>query len=161
VRTGIAVLSGLLVLAHFTLHVGFGLGSAAPDLLTLALLVFAREVGVGTAAATGLAVGLLEDALAVLSFGANAVALALLAGLGSATRELFVGDSSLFGVSYLFMGKLARDLLHWVLVGAELREPFVRTVVLDGGIAAAYLAAVGVSLFFVLGLRWDASGVGR
>lgn len=160
-RTWIAALAGLLVLGHFTLHVGFGLGAAAPDLLTLALLIFVREVGVGTAAGIGLALGLLEDALAVLSFGANAVALTLVGGIGAATRDLFVGDSPFFGVGYLFFGKLTRDLLHWVFVGPDLREPFVRTVVLDGGIAAAYVAAVGVVLFFVTGLRWDVSGVAR
>ncbi len=36
-----------LVLAHFFLHLGFELGRSAPDLLTLALLIGAREVRLG------------------------------------------------------------------------------------------------------------------
>ena len=64
-----------LALLHFVLHVGFGLGSIAPDLATVALLLAAREMGMGGAAGVGFGLGLLEDALSVLSFGANGVAM--------------------------------------------------------------------------------------
>jgi rod shape-determining protein MreD len=93
-----------LVLLHFVLHVGLGVGRVAPDLLTVALLLAAREVEVGTAAGMGLVFGLLEDALGVVSFGANAVSMTLLGMLGAVTRDLFVGDSILFLVSYFVLG---------------------------------------------------------
>lgn len=146
-----------LVLLHLTLRVGLGIGSGAPDFMLLALLVAARELPLAAASGVGLLLGLLEDALAVLSFGATALTFAVIGAVGGATRDLFLGDSPLFGFSYVFLGKLARDALHWVLVGPELREPFVRSVVLEGGVAALYVAAVGMILFTVTGLRWDAS----
>ena len=48
--TRVWVLAAALFLAHFLLHVGFGLGPVAPDLLTVALLLAARETAMGPAA---------------------------------------------------------------------------------------------------------------
>lgn len=140
------VLVVVLFILHFVLHVGFGIGRAAPDLLTIALLLMAREVGVGTAAGLGLFFGLLEDSLSVLAFGANSVAMTAIGILGSLTRDLFVGDSWLFVPSYLFIGKLTRDFAQWVLVGDELRRPFADQVVAQGGLSALYVALVGLVL---------------
>jgi cell shape-determining protein MreD len=144
------VLVGILFLLHFVLHVGFGIGRAAPDLLTIGLLLVAREVGLGTAAAVGLFFGLLEDSLSVLAFGANSVALTTVGILGAFTRDLFVGDSRIFVVSYLFVGKLVRDFAHWVLVGSELRRPFAEQVVVQGGVGALYVAAIGLGLTYLI-----------
>ena len=144
------VLVAILALLHFVLHVGFGIGREAPDLLTIGLLLVAREVGLGTAAAVGLFFGLLEDSLSVLAFGANSVALTTVGILGALTRDLFVGDSRIFVVSYLFLGKLTRDFAHWVLVGDDLRQPFVEQVIVQGGIGAFYVAAVGLGLTFLI-----------
>jgi len=155
------VLAGVLGLLHLTLRVGFGLGTATPDLMLLSLLILSRELAIGTAAGAGLVLGLLEDALAVLSFGANAVTFTLVAAVGAASREVFLGDSPWFGFSFVFLGKLARDILHWVLVGPDLREPFVRTVVFEGGLAALYVALVGGVIFSLTGVRWDAPGARR
>ena len=47
-----------LVLLHFFLHLGLSLGREAPDLLTLALLLAARETRMGTAAALGFFFGI-------------------------------------------------------------------------------------------------------
>jgi rod shape-determining protein MreD len=151
-RPVVWVLAAILFLLHFVLHIGFGIGRAAPDLLTIGLLLLAREVGVGTAAGVGLFFGLLEDSLSVLAFGANSVAMTAIGILGALTRDLFVGDSRLFVVSYLFVGKLLRDLAHWVLVGSELRQPFSDQVVTQGGVGALYVAGIGLGLTFLMRL---------
>lgn len=140
-----------LVLAHFVLHVGLGFGRGAPDLLTIGLLVAAREVSLGAAAVFGLVFGLLEDALSVLAFGANTVTMTAIGVAGAFTRDLFVGDSRLFVVSYLFAGKWMRDLLHWTMTSADLRQPFFSEVVLQGALAAAYAAVVGIALLSLVG----------
>jgi rod shape-determining protein MreD len=145
-----------LVLLHFFLHVGFGLGHGAPDLLTVALLLAAREVGVGTAAGVGLSFGLLEDALSVLSFGANAVSMTVVGLLGAVTRDLFVGDSLVFLVSYFVLGKWVRDLLAWLMMGERLRHAFTDQVVVQGLLGGIYAAAVGIAVMAVTGLWREA-----
>jgi rod shape-determining protein MreD len=150
-RWGFWVLVAGLFLAHFVLHVGFGLGRSAPDLLTIGLLLAAREVGLGTAAALGFAFGLVEDSLSVLAFGANTVAMTAVGILGTFTRDLFVGDSLLFVVSYFFAGKWVRDFIHWIMVGETLRQPFLEQVVVQGMIGATYAAVVGLVLVTLVG----------
>jgi len=145
-----------LFLAHFMLHVGFGLGPAAPDLLTVAMLLSAREIGMGRAAGLGLVFGLLEDALSVLSFGANTVAMTVVGALGAITRDLFVGDSLLFLVSYFVVGKWLGDLIRWVMVGEGLRQPFVDQVLVQGLVGGLYAAGVGIALMALTGL-WKES----
>jgi rod shape-determining protein MreD len=144
---------GGLVLLHFLLHVGLGVGRAAPDLLTLALLLAAREVRVGTAAGIGFGFGLLEDALSVISFGANAVSLTVVGVLGAVTRDLFVGDSLRFLVSYFILGKWVRDLVTWLMMGEGLRRPFVNQVLVHGFVGGVYAAAVGIVIVTISG-RW-------
>lgn len=141
-----------LAVLHFLLHVGLGLGAGAPDLLTVALLLAVREVGLGTAAGLGFLFGLLEDALSAVAFGANSVAMTLLGVAGAATRDLFVGDSLLFLVSYFVLGKFARVLVHWIVVGSALREPFLSQVLGGGLLGGLYAALVGILLMAVTGL---------
>lgn len=147
-----------LVILHFVLHVGFGLGGIAPDLLTLGLLILVRDMRMGWATLLGLVLGLLEDALSVLSFGANALALTLISAAGARTRDLFVGDSWLFAISYLAAGKWIRDLIRWLVVGEELREPFVQALLVESGLAALYMALVGLGVLVVFGVSWESSG---
>ncbi len=149
------VVGGLFVL-HFFLHVGLGLGPVAPDLLTVALLLSAREVGMGYAAGLGLFFGLLEDALSVLAFGANSVAMSVAGILGAVTRDLFVGDSLLFLVSYFVLGKWITDLVRWIMIGEGLRQPFVDDVIVQGLLGAVYAAAVGIALMALTGLWREA-----
>jgi cell shape-determining protein MreD len=139
-------------MVHFLLHVGFGFGHGAPDLLTVALLLAAREIGLGRAAALGFFFGLLEDALSVLTFGANGVAMTLVGIGGAITRDFFVGDSRVFVVSYLLVGKWMRDLVHWLMVGEGLRQSFVDQVLVLGGLGALYASAIGIVLMTITGL---------
>ena len=149
------VVVGLAAL-HFLLHVGFGLGDVAPDLLTVALLVAVREVDVAWGAVIGLVLGLLEDAFAVLGFGASTVAMTIIGVAGARTRILFVGDSLIFLVSYLFVGKWGRDLLYWIAVGDGVRQPFVESMLIGSGLAAIYATVVGVAAIAVSGTWGEA-----
>ena len=142
----------LLMVAHFMIHVGFSVGAAAPDLLTLALLLAAREVGMGTAAGLGFFLGVLEDAFSVLAFGASAMALTLVGALGSGTRDLFVGDSPLFIFAYLGLGKLLRDLVYWIVADSTVRGPFLDGVVVGGGLGALSVAILGLLLVRIFGV---------
>jgi len=139
----IAVVPTLVVL-HLFLHLGLGIGGAAPDLMTVALLLAAREVGMGWGGALGFFFGLLEDSFSVLAFGANTLALTLVGILGARTRDFFVGDSVLFLFTYFTAGKLLRDLVHWLVAGEGLREPFLNAVVVDGTVGAVYGAVLGL-----------------
>ena len=150
-KTVLGLLVPLLVVLHFFLHVGLSMEGSAPDLLTLALLLAVRETGMGWGGAIGFFFGLLEDAFSVLAFGASSLAMVVIGILGSRTRDLFVGDSLLFSFVYLSSGKLLRDFIHWVVAGEVVRGPFLNTVLIDGGIAAVYMAAVGLFLVLILG----------
>ncbi len=150
-RFVLAVLVPALVLLHFLIHVGFSVGSGAPDLLTLALLLASRETRAGAGAALGFVFGLLEDAFSALAFGASALAMTVVGILGAKSRDLFVGESPLFVFVYLGLGKLLRDLIYWVAAGETVREPFVSGVLIGGGFSALYVAVVGTGLVFLLG----------
>ncbi|NJD18185.1 MAG: rod shape-determining protein MreD [Gemmatimonadetes bacterium] len=151
-RPVVAVVAAVLVVLHFLLHVGLGIGGAAPDLLTVALLLVSRELRLGAAAGVGFAFGLLEDALSVTAFGANSLAMTLVGLAGGTTRDLFVGDSLAFLVSYFVLGKFTRDFVHWMLMGDTLREPFVSQVLVHGLVGGLYAAVVGIGLMALTGL---------
>lgn len=134
----------LLVVLHFALHLSFGLDRSAPDLLTVAVLLGARQLSGGRAAAYGFLLGLLEDGVSLAAFGAAAVTQTIIGYVGARSRDLFVGDSLLFLGLYLFLGKWARDALYYgVAVGVRRGEP-VSTLLLQAPMAALYAAAAGV-----------------
>jgi hypothetical protein len=72
--------------------------------------------------------------------------------LGAGTRDLFVGDSLVFLVSYFVLGKWLGDLVRWVMVGEDLRQPFVDQVMVQGLVGGLYAAAVGIALMAITGL---------
>lgn len=139
----------LLVVSHFLLHLTFGVGGAAPDLLTLAVLVGARELRGGAAALLGLTLGLLADSLSVMAFGAGAVTLTVLGYLGARSRDLFVGESVAFIGLYLFVGRWLRDALYVLFGGATRQGELATFLLLDAPVSAVYMAAVGVILLVV------------
>jgi hypothetical protein len=155
IRLRVWIVVGVLLMLHFFLHVGLAYGGSAPDLLTVGLLLAAREVGLGRAAAIGFAFGLLEDSLSVLTFGANVVAMTCVGIGGAVTRDFFVGDSRHFIVLYFWLGKWLRDLMHWVSVGDGARQPFVDQVLVQGAIGGGYAAAVGLALVWITGLAGE------
>jgi len=147
-----SVVAGLAFL-HFVLHLALGLGRWAPDLLTVSLLLGVRELRAGWAAGLGFFYGVLKDAFSILSFGAETVSMTVVGIVGARTRDLFVGDSILFVVSYLAGGVWLRALLHWTFMGELVRPPFVDAVLVKAPLGALYAALVGL-LALVMGGGW-------
>lgn len=141
----------LLPFLHFLFQVGFGLGAKAPDLLTVALLILAREVRTGAAAGIGFTFGLLEDAFSVLAFGANALAMSVVGILGARSREFFVGESLVFLASYLVLGTWLRYAIHWLVAGDAVREGGARLLLVTAPLAAFYAAAAGILILLGTG----------
>ena len=150
-RPVLSILVPAFVILHFFLHLGLGIGRGAPDLLTVALLLAAREVGMGAGGGVGFFFGLLEDSFSVLAFGANTLAMTVVGILGARTRDLFVGESPFFFFWYLAAGIWLRGFVHWVVVGEGLREPFMNAVLVDGTVGAFYGALVGVIFLIPFG----------
>ena len=133
------VLIVLLVIAHLILRLAFGLGVNAPDLLTVAVLLAARRARGSVAAAIGLGLGVLNDALSLIAFGAEAVTFTLIGYIGARSRDLFEGDSHLFVWVYVFLGKWIHDVLYTFIAGAE-RGDMVGMFLIQAPIHAAYAA---------------------
>jgi len=139
----------VLVVLHFLLHLGLGLGGVAPDLLTVAVLLAARVLPGARAALLGLGLGLLQDALALRSFGAEAVTQALLGFAGAHTRDFFVGESAAFVGIYLFVGKWAHDVVFYVLARPGGGSAVLWRLMLQAPVAALYAAACGALALFL------------
>ncbi|HSH45483.1 MAG TPA: rod shape-determining protein MreD [Longimicrobiales bacterium] len=137
------IFMAILVVLHFVLHLSLGLGRSAPDLLTLAVLLGARQFHGPGAAALGFGLGLLEDAVSVGAFGAAAMTQTVVGYLGARSRDLFVGESLLFLVLYLFLGKWLHDALYYLIAPAVRRGEPVLALLVDAPLAALYVAAVG------------------
>jgi rod shape-determining protein MreD len=136
----IAVLAAL----HFVLHISLGLGAWAPDLLTLAVLLGARELEGGAAAALGFGLGLVEDAVSLGAFGAGMVTQTVVGYLGARSRDLFVGESVLFLGLYLFVGAWLQDALYFGVAQAVRRGGVSEQLLMAAPMEAAYVAVVGM-----------------
>ncbi len=116
-RLGLVVTVLVLTFLHFLLRPVFASWSAAPNLLVCAVLVAARELRPGNAAAVGFLLGLLEDAMAVSFLGLATGLLVVLGYLGSLTRDLFLGEERLFMGTYLFVGTWVYATAAYLLMG--------------------------------------------
>ena len=150
-RLRLFLLCTVLILTHLLLHVALALGPVAPDLAVVALLLASRALGSSGGAALGFALGLVEDAFAVISFGANAFALTVVGALGARTRDFFVGDSIPFLAIFFTLGKWSRDLLAWTASDPPARPPLDGLALVESPLLGLYAAATGlvVRLLFI------------
>jgi rod shape-determining protein MreD len=139
----------VLVVLHLFLHLTLGLGVRAPDLLVVAVLLGARPLPGGGAAALGFGLGLLEDAVSIAAFGAAAATFTIIAYVGSRSRDLFVGDSLFFLGGYLFLGKWVQEALYYGLAGSVRRGEPVEALLIQAPLSAIYTAAAGLGLIIV------------
>ena len=142
-RWGLWLFIAFLVVLHFILRLGLGLGHLAPDLLVVALLLAAREMRAGWAAGLGLGLGILDGSMVPSNLGASALVLTVIGYLGARTRELFAGDNFLFLALYLFVGKWLYDTLLYLVTG-DLFSSDAAYLLLISPLTALYAAAAGV-----------------
>ncbi|MFQ5550739.1 MAG: rod shape-determining protein MreD [Gemmatimonadales bacterium] len=105
----------LLALLHFGLSPWLGDRRVAPDFLFLALMVYAIRVRPGAAAVAGFSVGILRDSIAVLGFGAEALAHTVVGYLAAWGKAVFFADNLIVNAGFFFAGVWLRDVL--VLLG--------------------------------------------
>lgn len=107
----------ILILLHLIFRLALGM-ALLPDLITVALLLGARRLGGWQAALFGLTLGVLADSLALIGFGATAVAYVVVGYLGSRSRNLFEGDSYLFVAFYAFTGAWLIEAIRFLAGGS-------------------------------------------
>ncbi|HEX5727462.1 MAG TPA: hypothetical protein VFX98_18465 [Longimicrobiaceae bacterium] len=134
----------VLVLLHFVLRVGLGLGPLVPNLLVVALLLVARRVKAGTAAGVGVLLGVLDGAVNPFTMGASALVLAVLGYVAARSREVLAGDSPVLLALYLFAGKWVYDILLFLVLASRDVAGSPSELVLAAPLAALYAAAAGV-----------------
>jgi rod shape-determining protein MreD len=133
-----------LVILHFVLHLSLGIGVWAPDLITLAVLLSARQLSGGGAAAVGFVLGLLADAVSLAAFGAAAVTQTVVGYLGARSRDLFLGESLLFLALYLFMGAWLQDALYYGVAAGVRRGHALQSLFVYAPLEALYVAVAGI-----------------
>jgi cell shape-determining protein MreD len=146
-RAALSALVVLLVVLHLILRVGMGLGQLVPDLVVIAVLLAARQMRAGWAAGLGLLLGMVEGAIVPETFGASALALALLGYLGSRTRDVFAGDSPVLLAFYLFAGKWLYDVLLYVILLVSARPGPASSLLLISPLLGLYAAAAGLAAY--------------
>jgi rod shape-determining protein MreD len=116
----------ILVLLHLVLRLGLAL-AVVPDLIVVALLLGARRLSGAGAAFYGLILGILADSLAMVAFGATAVAFVVTGFIGARSRNFFEGDSYLFLIVYVFLGAWLIEAIRFGVGGAMARgqEPML------------------------------------
>ena len=136
-------IAGLVVL-HFVLRVGLGLGVLAPDLLVVALLLASRRLRPGGAAGLGFLLGVLEGSANPTVFGAASLALSVVGYLGSRSREWLAGDDPVTMVAYFFVGTLLYEALLYVLLAVMGAGGSAMALAIPALFASLYAAAVGL-----------------
>ena len=145
----VVVLTVGLILLHLLLHVALGFGSKAPDFFVVALLLASRSMNVRSAAALGMLLGLLEDAYSMTTFGSNVLTMTILGMAGAKSRDLFVGDSKSFLVTFFLLGAWVRHALVWAVTDSTVRPALDERLVVESGLLSLYAASVGIVLWLL------------
>lgn len=110
-RIRVALVLGLLTVAHFALRPWLGDPRIAPDLLFLAVLVYALRTRPGRAAVAGFLVGLLSDSLNPVAFGSAMLAYTVVGYLAAWGKAVFFADNAAVAGGLFFVGVVLRDVL--------------------------------------------------
>lgn len=143
----------LLVVMHFVQMGWLGdegrIVRAAPDLLLLALLVYAIRATPGRASFAGLIVGLVSDALKPVAFGAGAMAHTSVAFLAAGGKAVFFAENILVSGGFFFAGAWVRDFLVVLASGHINTSDLLWQLGWWSPLRALTTAIVGVIVLFV------------
>jgi rod shape-determining protein MreD len=148
-RVRFALLIGVLVLVHFTVRGRFGSERVAPDLLLLALQLFAIRADPGAGALAGFGLGLLRDALTPASFGAGALAHTLVGYLTGWGKALFFAENVVVNGALIFAGTWLRNAVVAVASGTLGGERLYHELLVTSPLQGLTTAAVGTALLLV------------
>jgi rod shape-determining protein MreD len=143
----------LLVVLHFTVRPWLGDQRPAPDLLLLALLVYAVRARPGGAAVAGFVVGLVSDVLTPVAFGAGALAHTVVGYLTAWGKAVFFAENLAVNAGFFFVGSWMRDVLVLLGGGHVEGRQLLWQLVLWSPLKAATTALTGV-LVLLLFRRW-------
>jgi len=110
-RIRVALVLGLLAVGHFALRPWLGDPRFAPDLLFLAVLVYAVRTRPGRAAVAGFLIGLLSDSLNPVAFGSAMLAYSVVGYLAAWGKAVFFADNPAVAGGLFFAGVVIRDVL--------------------------------------------------
>jgi rod shape-determining protein MreD len=143
----------VLVTLHFALRPFLGDVRLAPDLLLLALLVFAIQARPGEGAIAGFVVGLLADSLTPVAFGAGALAHSCVGYLAAWGKAVFFAESLLVSGGFFLVGTWLRDVLVLVAGRHMTDSALVWQLLWWSPLKALTTAAAGVMILIVF-RRW-------
>ncbi|HWP37732.1 MAG TPA: rod shape-determining protein MreD [Gemmatimonadales bacterium] len=143
-----------LAVLHFALRPWFGEEARiAPDVLLLALLVYAIRARPGAAAIAGFVVGMVGDALTPVAVGAGAMAHTIVGYLAAWGKAVFFAENPAVSGGFFFAGTWLRDLLV-LLGGGHLQGSLLLwQLAVWSPLKALTTALVGVAIL-VLFRRW-------
>jgi rod shape-determining protein MreD len=141
----VAVLVLALVALHYTLRPMLDL-RANVDFLVIAVLVVAVRVRPGAAALVGFLIGVIADALTPEAFGAGALAMTLVGFAVSELKATFFADNVLLNAVFVFVGKVAVDVVFLLAEGRLGGLALVSQLLLWTPLAALVTAVVGLAV---------------
>jgi rod shape-determining protein MreD len=148
-RYRFAALLGVLIVGHFVLRGRTGGERAAPDLLLLALQMYAIGGTPGNGAAAGFVVGLFRDALSPASFGAGALAHTLVGYLTGWGKTVFFAEHVIVNGALVFAGTWIRNAVLTLASGTLSGERLYRELVIWSPLQGLSTAAVAVAILLL------------
>lgn len=139
----------LLVVLQFSIRSHLGNDRVAPDFLLLALLIYTIRTRPGASAAAGFFVGLLSDALTPASFGAGALAHAIVGYLSSWAKVIFFAENVLVNGGLFFAGTWLRNVILAVASGKLAGSQLVWELLVWSPLEGLTTAAAGVLVLMV------------
>jgi rod shape-determining protein MreD len=143
------LLCAILIFLHYTLRPLLA-WRAAPDFLIIALLLASVRVRPGAAAVLGFILGLASDSLALSSFGAGALAMALIGFGWSRLKAVFFADHVLLNGFFLFLGKWAYEVVMSLVEHRMQGTELLMQILVWSSLSAAVTAVFGVLALMLL-----------
>lgn len=154
-NTAAWIVLGVLVVMHYGLRPLLGDHRYAPDLLLLALLLYAMRSRPGAGAVAGFLVGVVSDAVAPTSFGAAALACTLAGYLSSWVRSVFVAESFLVTAAFVAGATWVRDAVQLLAANQHSGKALLWQLSTWSLLTAVTTAAAALLVLLVAGRRLE------